>query len=76
MRVCVQEGWRGKGVGKQLMNHMLNVFDHKYAADFVSLRVRKNTNPNAVALYSKLNFHVIDSVPGYSFVLYKNHLIF
>jgi len=63
--VCVQEGWRGKGVGKQLMNHMLNVFDHEYAADLVSLRVRKNTNPNAVALYSKLNFHVADSIPGY-----------
>mmetsp|Transcript_29208 Transcript_29208/g.40629 ORF Transcript_29208/g.40629 Transcript_29208/m.40629 type:complete len:381 (+) Transcript_29208:228-1370(+) len=65
MSLCVSRNFRGNGIGKQLLAASINAFDREAKADFVSLRVRQVTNPNAVALYKKMEFNVDEVVPNY-----------
>jgi len=65
MSICVREDFRGQGLGRKLLDSAIEALDRQASADFVSLRVRKFTNPNAVELYRKLGFHVDEVAENY-----------
>jgi [ribosomal protein S18]-alanine N-acetyltransferase len=56
---AVQEKYRKKGIGKQLLFHCLNTFQKS-----VSLNVRIN-NLGAIHLYTSLGFKVMETIPNY-----------
>uniref|UniRef100_A0A7S2TX68 N-acetyltransferase domain-containing protein n=1 Tax=Lotharella oceanica TaxID=641309 RepID=A0A7S2TX68_9EUKA len=65
LSLCVRDGYRGQGIGKGLLAASVNAMRLQLNADFVSLRVRQDTNPGALALYKKMNFFVSDVVKNY-----------
>mmetsp|Transcript_26976 Transcript_26976/g.52290 ORF Transcript_26976/g.52290 Transcript_26976/m.52290 type:complete len:87 (+) Transcript_26976:758-1018(+) len=65
LSLCVRDGYRGQGIGKGLLAASVNAMRVQLNADYVSLRVREDTNPGAVALYKKMNFWVSDVVKNY-----------
>ena len=63
MTIAVAEGHRGRGLGRQLMNRLLNVAKSQNATE-VFLEVRAD-NQVAQALYRSLGFEQIDLRRGY-----------
>lgn len=57
--VAIDEKYRNKGIGKQLMHLSLNTFNTT-----VNLHVR-TTNKIAIHLYESLNFDINDKIHGY-----------
>mmetsp|Transcript_24751 Transcript_24751/g.39065 ORF Transcript_24751/g.39065 Transcript_24751/m.39065 type:complete len:302 (-) Transcript_24751:115-1020(-) len=65
LSICVRHDKRGMGIGKKLLDAVVQAMLHDYEADFLSLRVRENTNPNAVRLYTKSDFQISEIVRSY-----------
>jgi ribosomal protein S18 acetylase RimI-like enzyme len=55
---AIDKEYRGKGIGKQLMSHCLNTFDHP-----IKLHVRVSNE--AVKLYKSFGFEVDETVKDY-----------
>ena len=54
--LCVSSTYRGKGIGKKLLNHLYNIgLSEGYPN--ISLEVRKN-NKNAFGFYKKMQFEI------------------
>jgi len=65
MSICVRKDLRGQGLGRKMLDAVVEAFDEQVKADFVSLRVRKFTNPTAVELYQKIGFNIDAAVENY-----------
>ena len=61
--IAVADGSRGKGLGRALMEHLLQAARDEGALQMF-LEVRAD-NPAAIALYESLDFEQIDLRPGY-----------
>ena len=56
---AVQEKFRKKGIGKQLLHHCLNTFQIPI---YLNVRVH---NENAIGLYSSLGFTILETISNY-----------
>ena len=63
LNVCVAEPWRGRGIGGQLLGHLLEFADSLSVSEvFLEVRV---SNTTAIRLYSSLGFSQIGVRRGY-----------
>jgi len=63
LNVCVAEPWRGRGIGGQLLGHLLEFADSLSLSEvFLEVRV---SNTTAIRLYSSLGFSQIGVRRGY-----------
>jgi len=65
--ICILEEYQGKGNGKKIMDYLLN----NKKIDKIYLTVDKN-NINAIKLYKKYNFNIIEEFDTY-FLMLKNN---
>lgn len=65
LAISLYEGYRGKGIGTKLMNHMLASLKEK-SYKRISLSVQKENN--AVNLYRKVGFHIMEEKEEYIMV--------
>lgn len=72
--VAVNETTRGKGYGKQLVNHLVQQSEHENAL-FVTLEVRES-NENAIRLYEKCGFKKIGERKNFYSKPMENALIY
>lgn len=56
-RVVVEPAYRGKGIAKQLMHHVLNFARHTCKVDAIDLHVWEGNQP-AIRLYEALGFEL------------------
>jgi ribosomal-protein-alanine N-acetyltransferase len=61
--IAVRSDWQRKGIGQQMMQHLLQIAAEKQAW-YVMLEVRKS-NQNAINLYLKLGFNEIGERKNY-----------
>ena len=63
LNVCVRPAFQGKGIGRQLMNHLLQLGLGKGAV--VSFLEVRASNTPAIHLYERLGYHLIERREGY-----------
>lgn len=60
--LAVAETWQGRGIGRQLLSHSLNVARQR---GIITMNLEVRSDNNAIALYENIGFEFVHRRPGY-----------